>query len=289
VHIRMNQRDLTRDQRGRFVEAVLELKRTGGYDRHVRLHSTYFDADGEAGLRVAHMAPTFFPWHRKFLLAFERDLRRLDPEVTVPYWDWTRDRSPDSALWDDDFMGGDGRRSDGQVMTGPFAYRNGNWPITYGVTEEHWLTRRMGRPSRPIVLPTGAELEEALALPVYDAAPWDSAPDTRGFRNRMEGWTVGEARGGHLHNRVHQWMGGHMLGGSSPNDPVFWLHHAFIDLVWVRWQRRHPESPYRPARALGRDDPERGRVIGGDEPMPPWGVRPSELLDHRRYYGYDED
>ncbi|MDX6353216.1 MAG: tyrosinase [Streptomyces sp.] len=285
----MNQRHLTSDQRTRFVQAVIELKRMGGYDKYVTLHTKYFAADGESGLRVAHMAPTFFPWHRQFLLTFEQDLRMLDPSVTIPYWDWTYDNSTTSALWGSDFMGGNGRDSDGQVMTGPFAYQAGNWPITYGVTEEKYLTRNMGRPDRPIVLPTKTELSGALSMSVYDAAPWDSGTNTKGFRNKIEGWVLGEAKGGYLHNRVHQWMGGHMIGASSPNDPVFWLHHAFIDLIWVRWQRQHPKSPYLPAHALGAKDAQHGRVIAADEPMPPWNVKPSAVFDHRKFYTYEEN
>lgn len=284
----MNQRNLTSSQRTRFVEAVVALKRSGGYDKYVRLHAEYFAADGESGLRMAHMAPTFFPWHRQFLLVFEHELQGIDPEVTVPYWDWTTDNEATSALWAADFMGGNGRNSDGQVMTGPFAYQAGAWPITYGVTDEKYLTRNMGRPDRPIALPTKAELRDALAIATYDTAPWNSAPTTQGFRNRIEGWTVSETEGGYLHNRVHQWIGGHMVGAASPNDPVFWLHHAFIDLIWTRWQRQHPTSGYLPADPLAAEDPEHGRVVSLDEPMPPFNVRPSAVLDHRRFYMYEE-
>lgn len=285
----MNQRNLTSSQRARFVEAVVELKRMGSYDAYVRTHSEFFAADGESGLRVAHMAPTFFPWHRRFLLDFEHSLQMLDPTVTIPYWDWTYDNSQNSALWGADFMGGNGRDSDGQVMTGPFAYRTGNWPITYGVTKEKYLTRNMGRPDRPIVLPTKAELSGALAMSVYDTAPWNSDVRTQGFRNRIEGWTVSDTRGGYLHNRVHQWVGGHMIGGTSPNDPVFWMHHAFLDLIWIRWQRLHPKSVYLPDKPLSAKDPEHGRVISSNELMPPWRVKPSAYFDHRGFYSYEEN
>ncbi|BFO21634.1 hypothetical protein SHKM778_80220 [Streptomyces sp. KM77-8] len=81
------------------------------------------------------MAPSFLPWHRRFLLDLEEALRRVDSEVTLPYWDWTRDRAADSAPWTADLLGGDGRRSDLQVTTGPFAHREGNWTIRIGVTE----------------------------------------------------------------------------------------------------------------------------------------------------------
>lgn len=285
----MNQRNLTSSQRTRFVEAVVELKRAGRYDKYVRLHAEYFAADGESGLRMAHMAPTFFPWHRQFLLVFERELQTIDPGVTIPYWDWTTDNKASSALWASDFMGGNGRRSDGQVMTGPFAYEAGGWPINYGVTSEKYLTRNIGRPDRPITLPTKAELNGALAIATYDVSPWNSAPSTQGFRNKIEGWTVSETKGGYLHNRVHQWVGGHMIGAASPNDPVFWLHHAFIDLIWVRWQRRHPASAYLPSRPLAAKDPEHGRVVSAQEPMPPFNVKPAAMKDHRRFYSYEEE
>lgn len=290
MYTRRNQRNLTSEQRARFVRAVLRLKRSGGYEKYVSLHMKYFAADGESGLRMAHMAPTFFPWHRQFLLTFEHELQSYDPGVTIPYWDWTADRSADSPLWAADFMGGTGRDSDGQVTTGPFAHRAGAWPIHVGVTTVPYLTRRIGRPSRPIVLPTAAELDGALRTAAYDTSPWNSAPRTPGFRNKIEGWTVSASAGGYLHNRVHQWVGGHMIGGSSPNDPVFWLHHAFIDLIWARWQRLHPHAPpYLPSRPLSSGDPEHGRVISAAEPMPPFQVRPSAVFDHRRFYTYEEN
>ncbi|NUS14292.1 MAG: tyrosinase family protein [Streptomyces sp.] len=288
MYTRMNQRNLTSSQRTRFVQAVLALKSSGGYDKYVQLHAEYFASDGEAGLRVAHMSPSFLPWHRQFLLVFEHELQSIDPGVSIPYWDWTVDNKTTSALWAADFMGGNGRDSDGQVMTGPFAYGTGDWPITYGVTDEKYLTRNMGRPDRPIALPTKAEVDSALAIATYDTSPWNSAASTQGFRNRMEGWTVSETKGGFLHNRVHQWVGGHMVGAASPNDPVFWLHHAFIDLIWVRWQRKHPSSRYLPAGRLAGDDPESGRVISGSEPMPPFDVKPSAIFDHRPFYAYEE-
>ena len=40
-----------------------------------------------------------------------------------------------------------------------------------------------------------------------------------------------------IHNRPHGWVGGVMGTAASPGDPTFYLHHAWIDLLWVRWQR----------------------------------------------------
>ncbi|MCT9093079.1 tyrosinase family protein [Streptomyces sp. ASQP_92] len=287
VYTRKNQRNLTSAERKAFVNAVLELKRRGAYDTFVRTHIDFYVSDGDRGLRVAHMAPSFLPWHRQFLLEFERALQKVNPRVTVPYWDWTRDNSPASSLWGDDFMGGNGRRGDLQVMTGPFAHAHGNWDITANVTDERFLTRDLGRPKDPIKLPAAADVAHALADPVYDVSPWNSMSGT-GFRNKMEGWTTasGNARF-RTHNQVHRWIGGIMLGGAAVNDPVFWLHHAFVDSLWSRWQAAHPKSKrYLPDVPPPLGDLQHGRVAALHDPMPPWNVAPAALLDHSRIYRY---
>ena len=43
-----------------------------------------------------------------------------------------------------------------------------------------------------------------------------------------------------FHNRLHNLVGGTMATSASPSDPVFWLHHAFIDKTWADWQLFHP-------------------------------------------------
>ncbi|MGW1974903.1 tyrosinase family protein [Streptomyces sp. NPDC001889] len=285
MHTRKNQRNLTAEEKRRLVGALLELKRSGQYDEFVRMHDAFYVPDGQNRPRAAHMTPSFFPWHRRYLLEFERALQRIDPDVTVPYWDWTADRTPGASLWADDFLGGTGRFGDRQVMTGPFAYRNGNWRITSRITDGKYLTRDLGRPADPVHLPTAGEVRRALADPVYDTAPWDSTART-GFRNSIEGWSAGGEERWRNHNRVHRWVGGLMLGATSPNDPVFWLHHAFIDLLWDRWQRAHPRSGYLPRTPPAGSDPQAGRVFALHDPLPPWEVRPAELLDHSRVYRY---
>ncbi|WP_405562023.1 tyrosinase family protein [Streptomyces sp. NBC_01180] len=285
MYTRKNQKNLTASEKRRFVSAVLEVKRSGQYDDFVRTHGEYYVPDGSRGKRVAHMAPTFFPWHRRFVLEFERALQTVDPGVTVPYWDWTVDNTPAAGLWGDDFLGGNGRSSDQQVMTGPFAYREGNWEVSVGVTENRFLTRDFGRPARPVSLPSRADLARAMREPLYDAAPWDSTVPN-GFRNTFEGWSVGDGPAWRNHNLVHRWVGGAMNTATSPNDPVFWLHHSFCDLVWDRWQKAHPHAGFVPARKLAPGDPQRGRISSLDEPMEPWGVRPSSLLSHASLYRY---
>ena len=54
-----------------------------------------------------------------------------------------------------------------------------------------------------------------------------------------------------FHNRLHQLVGGTMMTSASPADPLFWLHHAFIDKIWADWQLLHPGvNPSNPAEVL---------------------------------------
>ncbi|MFC9280332.1 tyrosinase family protein [Streptomyces collinus] len=286
AYVRKNVSALTPTERRRFVNALLEIKRRGEYDGFVRTHIDYYTADGEAGLRTAHMTSSFLPWHRRFVLELERALRRVDSSVTVPYWDWTRDRTTTSSPWTKDLLGGNGRRSDRQVTTGPFAYAAGHWTIREGITDGRFLTRDLGRAAAPLQLPTRSELQWALDDAVYDVHPWDSTV-TRGFRNKLEGWGPGTGSSSwRNHNRVHRWVGGAMLGGASVNDPVFWLHHAFLDMQWERWQRAHRSHRYLPADPPGTGDPQHKRVVARHQKLPPWGVTPDELEDVSRIYRY---
>ncbi|MFF5973874.1 tyrosinase family protein [Streptomyces sp. NPDC012769] len=270
--VRKNQAALTADEKRRFVDALLALKRTGRYDTFVTTHNAFIMGDTDTGDRVGHRSPSFLPWHRRFLIEFEQALQSVDPTVTLPYWDWTADRTSRSSLWAPDFLGGTGRARDGQVIDGPFARAGGRWAVNVRVDGRDYLRRDLGAGGRQ--LPTRAEVDSVLAMETYDTAPWNSSSD--GFRNHLEGW-----RGVNLHNRVHVWVGGQMATGVSPNDPVFWLHHAFIDKLWADWQARHPRSTYLPAAGTPN-------VVDLHDTMRPWNdVTPADMLDHTRHYTFD--
>ncbi|WP_328297357.1 tyrosinase family protein [Streptomyces sp. NBC_00435] len=272
--VRKNQASLRADEKRAFTNAVLELKRTGQYDRFVTTHNGFITSDTDSGDRVGHRSPSFLPWHRRFLLEFEAALQTVDKSVSLPYWDWTTDRTTRSSLWAADFLGGTGRALDGQVLDGPFAYGTGQWSIEVRVDGRSYLRRALG--TGVAELPTKAEVEGVLAMPAYDMAPWNSA--SNGFRNNLEGW-----RGADLHNRVHVWVGGQMATGVSPNDPVFWTHHAYIDKLWADWQARHPKSTYLPAAGTAN-------VVDLNDTMRPWNdVRPADMVDHRQFYTFDTE
>ena len=51
----------------------------------------YQDLAGIHGLpqnRCPHHSTLFLPWHRAYLISFEKALREIDPDVHLPFWDW---------------------------------------------------------------------------------------------------------------------------------------------------------------------------------------------------------
>lgn len=42
----------------------------------------------------------------------------------------------------------------------------------------------------------------------------------------------------YTHGNVHIYVGGDMLDQStSSNDPIFFMHHSFVDLIWEMWRQ----------------------------------------------------
>jgi Common central domain of tyrosinase len=280
VVMRQNQSSLDATQKANFVQAVLNMKAAGAYDEFVAVHrdTVHIQPDGR-DFNDAHRGPAFFPWHRGFLQGFEWFLGGASGDETMglPYWDWSVDDFPD-------FLGGNGSGSDGKVMDGEFAYDRRpegdkrKWTLTVRIPNEEktpWLKRQFGNLVR--TLPTPADVTTALERTPYDVSPWDDN-STSGFRNRAEGFIPYG-----MHNRVHAWVGGSMMPVTSPNDPVFFLHHCFIDKLWVDWQdmQTDPKSYYLPTVGA-----RKGHNLG--DAMPPWKGKPSDVLNHR-WLGYRYD
>lgn len=255
MDIRKNIYHLSDSELSSFLAAVDALKGEGGYDEFVERHFR--------GGHAIHRAPGFFPWHRYFIREFELSLQSLVGGVALPYWDWAADAANPAAapLWNTDsalgrvYIGGDGDPANGdRVNSGPFAH----WTALIAQGGQlvprtpAGLIRRLGRDPISTGAPrfsTQAQVDQALNIGTYDSAPWDASQDaTPSFRNRTEGWLRRPSEAGsQLHNRIHLWVGGDMLPHTSPNDPVFFLHHSNVDRLWAKWQALHPAAPYLPS------------------------------------------
>jgi tyrosinase len=91
-----------------------------------------------------------------------------------------------------------------------------------------------------------------------------------------------------IHNPPHAWVEGVMGGTTSPGDPVFYLHHCWIDRQWAIWQRWNPKAPFVQFGA-----PINWRSFGLNEPLLEWNDparTPADVLDYRKLgYRYDTD
>lgn len=268
VRVRRNITALGSAEITALAAAINGLKSSGRHHDFVRDHAN--------SMPTAHRQPAFAVWHRSFILNYESELRAIDSSVTLPYWDWANDPGVISGVpsWNTSMvalLGGDGDPSAfDRVTTGPFA----GWTManSAGNATSQPLQRAFGQQTSR--LPTQAEVNTALGITPYDEAPWDDDPSTGGFRNHLEGWAISNR----LHNLVHVWVGGAMLPGTSPNDPVFFLHHAMVDRVFAQWQARNPGFAYAPTAATGSapgtNDPMATANVGGSSPFT---VTPNEM------------
>ena len=205
-----------------------------------------------------HGGPAFLPWHREWLRRFEMDLQSIDSTVILPYWDLLDPDGTRDVLFQHDFMGPNGSGPNGEVTSGHFREsvpqqdrpawwpddENGTplpgFPIRRSLSVEErslgsqrygfnttTLTRQFGvdRAADPWTeFPTRLDIEVLVAYPDYTS-----------FQAAVEGMD--------LHGWGHVWIGGLMgRAATSPNDPMFFLHHCMIDHAWALWQDRHDQS-----------------------------------------------
>jgi tyrosinase len=270
------------------------------YDYFVELHMAAFVMTSATGVRATstdmpHQGPQFLPWHREILRRFESELARVtgDSAFALPYWDWTSD--PDSVFSTAD-LGGKGDCKEGTVdgyLADQGFRMNISTDALHGdvstqasfVCSSKPLTRAAGCAEPPSnTLPTVGDIAYAQSIPHYDVPPYNTKADSAmSFRNYVEGFRVDAwslqpqcALGGcAMHGRVHQWVGGAMSsGGGTPNDPLFFLHHANLDRLWAEWQDAHGNSSYPSSYD--------SRLFLFD------GVKASDVFDHRKLgYRYD--
>lgn len=283
MDIRLNHRHMTREQKNAFVAAVLLLKnevdsvlRPGHqkrYDDFVQVHKNAMGGR-DAFEPMPHRSPLFFPWHRVFLRQFELALQAAanDRSITLPFWDWSLTGPNDPFT--PGFLGGNGDSDqNNRITSGPFAFHTGRfevriWDLDLG---DPGLRRDFGAEA-------GAHLPDAdQLLTALTKVPYTPGPDS--WVNFAEGM---------LHDPVHRWVSGNMNFPTSPNDPVFFLHHCHLDLLWERWKRQHPNTqPYLPTTDRPGFDLSATLVFNAAERPAPWPgswtvqqVLASESLDY---------
>lgn len=159
----------------------------------------------------------FLPWHRAYLYRLELALQTKAPAATLPWWDWTttRDSGGLPAIYGD--IGGEN-----PLAGGDFPPR-----IAEATQARGWPASSWRQPGPPNRLPTREKVKEILELKSFDD-----------FSQTLEE---------HLHNKVHEWVGGSMaMVAIAAYDPLFWAHHTMIDRLWYLWQVLHSARGPRP-------------------------------------------
>ncbi|WAR12529.1 TYR3-like protein, partial [Mya arenaria] len=240
--IRKEYRMMTDDERDRFHKAIQALKEDTTLEPNV--YSAIAELHAGDVIPMAHFGAAFPGWHRILLLIFETALRLKDPSVSIPYWASNLDNEMEdptkSIVWSEQFLG----NGDGFVTTGPFA----NFKV---YSTDTILTRNIGASGS---LMTNDGIHGILSRNRTAHITYPSAP--KQYNLELQ------------HNALHVWMGGNMDDLSqSAEDPVFYLHHSFVDYLWEEFRTRQkmigidPETDY-PESNWGDDNHAPDAAIG---------------------------
>ena len=200
---RKNQSEMTNEEKGRFLNGIQTLISNGQYGPHVSHHAdmshNMHGSMGPIGVQ------RFLPWHRVYLFELEQMLQVFDPQIFIPYWDWSVDRS--IPYWLQNFT--------------PTV-------IVDGLPRS--VTRAPGVHSNP----------RSKLPPSQDVTNVGNETNYTAFTRALEGGVPVNKYQTAMHNGVHMWVGGIMSDIMySPTDVLFWLHHANCDRLWAIWQKNH--------------------------------------------------
>lgn len=187
-----------------------------------------------------HGVGVFLPWHRYAIWTFENVLRsECNYTGAQPYWDWTLDSpASNSSLLKSpviESFGGDGSAPTNCVETGPFT---GNESLAIGPLESlkrnpRCLTRTIDESTFNFssnwddVYPPAMSAKSHVQFQAFiDALDFIDPED------RIDSGALISA-----HSLGHAVIGGDLQDVySSPNDPLFWVHHTLLDYIWAKWQ-----------------------------------------------------
>lgn len=225
MRVRKNIFDMELPQWAKLKEAWRSLYDKGLYTKYAVEHTMHYDDRPEEGQWKDHNnAPGFLAFHRSTIQDLETELMQEadDCSLGFPFWDWSMDVGTfaTSEIWSEQYMG----NSEGCVVSG----LPGGWEYEAG--------------RRPPCVERHVEYHNNLYSSLQIAEEIQIIEDFRRFNGQLE----------RHHGVVHFSIGGNMnrkVGRASPSDPMFYLHHAFIDSIYFKWQRSHVDD----SRSLLRD------------------------------------
>ncbi|ETX00440.1 MAG: hypothetical protein ETSY1_11220 [Candidatus Entotheonella factor] len=257
VRIRKNILALEEVEKEDLLEAISDLhNKLDAYIPLVQIHSWT-----KWGMRrgvnqypdQGHQFPGFLPWHRIYLLDFERQLQAINPAVTLAYWVQSEDLDGDHSILTTDFLGKTTVPATPPdkvncLAAGTTEFDTDNPLFGWKMPSESWW-RNPDNPCDPsdtACNPDGfQELQRGDSLcSIRDLGfPWLSTEellaksDYTSFSSGEEGIENNPHNVGHGLLAINRdgWMG----DAKSPRDPIFMLFHSYFDMVWAKWQWQH--------------------------------------------------
>lgn len=199
---------------------------------------------------LAHAGPAFCAWHRAYLLLWEMELANVlkKPEFSFPYWNWT-ESGKNCDICTNDFMGKTINLTEGTLddlsFFAKFKVRcipsNGGCTGCNPLEDSGDIIRRPGTNPQYQFLPNDTDINYLMTVSNYDLLPYNRFSGNMSFRNLLEGFgDINGPTGDRMvtHNQVHAYMNGTFSElATAAYDPVFQLHHAFIDKLLEIWLR----------------------------------------------------
>ncbi len=227
-----------------------------------------------------HRGPAFLTWHRELCRRFESNLRLVDADLSLHYWDWNEDPA--------DTIDSDGNKLN--LFTSSFM------GSPTGEAQEPWLSAGFYNP-----YPTGENYRAIDPFDIEHSNPAD--PPIALTRDKPDGSLKDFMENNGVHfftdeeiitsssygemriklERVHNWAHGY-IGGTigdphtSFRDPFVFLLHSNVDRLFAAWQlvtghenRLDPQQVYdseASSFALGSTSPY--VIVGIKTMMSPW-------------------
>ncbi|KAJ3405359.1 hypothetical protein HDU80_001497 [Chytriomyces hyalinus] len=200
----------------------------------------------------SHGNAQFYPYHRAMVWQFEKAIisTGLWPASKgIPYWDWS---AVSQNWWTSDVFSpsyfGSASSSDPDICVVDGAFAKGVYSVAPDALKNRKITTGdltcLRRNGGQYVLPDATSMQDALSASSYLQFTCQDPNTYYDLSN--------------YHASGHGTIGGpgsDLADASvSPNDPIFWLHHGFVDKYWFRWQSQCPQFKFDYTGVLKRQD-----------------------------------
>ncbi|KAI9598682.1 hypothetical protein BDF19DRAFT_431116 [Syncephalis fuscata] len=246
IRVRREIRDLNEDELNMFITALRSIMFNASpstFDSFSHLH--YINSP------KAHNTPAFLAWHRKFILDVENEIRKNHTDFVLPYWDWTSEaQAPElSPILSNSYFGSNGYGDNKCIQDGPFK----DFVPHYTQYYKGCLARDFNNNNTYVgntITPFYTQEQTVNLLTKH--GNFDD------FSSRLEAVP---------HAYVHNGIGGGFSTMNSPNDPLFYMHHGFLDKLWADWQNTYSNVTH-----------PLGTIIKPDYLLEPWNVTAGSML-----------